>query len=73
MSMSALWADILSHKECVWRQMPPQPPPVHKPNTQIQPEMPSFVLNDLDTDIFNSRKARESLSLSTLALKEETG
>ncbi len=69
MSMSAVWADILSHKECVWRQMPPQPPPVHLPNIQTQPEISLFVL--VGYRDFSFRDAQEFLL--TLALKEETG
>lgn len=72
MSMSAVWADILSHKDCVWRQMPPQPPPVHLPNIQTLPDISSFVLHDLDKDTSKFKKDGESFSLSTLEVKEET-
>lgn len=36
MSMSAVWADILSHKEFVWNPVHPQPPLVPLPNIQTQ-------------------------------------
>lgn len=76
MSMSAVWVDILSHKECVWRQMPPRPPPVRLPNTSQAKNVLVWPLWFKCGDLY-FRETRgfflKLLFLSTLALKEETG
>lgn len=50
MSVSAVWDDILSHKECVWRQMPPQPPPVHLPNIRKHTQISLLVFCNLSIE-----------------------
>lgn len=75
MSVSAVWDDILSHKECVCRQMPPQPPPVHLPNIRKHTQISLLVFCNLRIEFLFKKKPLlfKFLSLSILALKDKTG